>query len=245
MITMTETKKQLKWEDFENQFDVSWHKWVKPIITSQKFYQDFQLLKHFGKTGKVIPSSQSGNLFRVFREVPFDKMKAVVVGLSPYNVIVNNREVADGIALSCSNTGKEQPSLTQWYNAMEKEFGKDIVRDPDLSYLCQEGVLMYNYSMTAGWKDATGHLIVWEWFSNELFRTAMSEAGVPVITLGKEAAKVLEHCAPWMKTIALKHPASASYSKTDWNSEGAFKDVQDYLAVKGVKLNWVKFKDKF
>lgn len=244
-MEIMEKKETLKWEHFEKQFHESWHKHVKPIITDHKFYQDFQLLKQFGKTGKVIPSNQSGNLFRVFREVPYDKMKAVVVGLSPYNLIINNREVADGIALSCSNTGKEQPSLTQWYNAMEKEFGKGIIRDTDLSYLCEEGVLMYNYSLTAGWKDATGHIPVWEWFSCELFRTAISDAAVPVITLGKEAAKVISHCVPWQKTIALKHPASASYSKTDWNSEGAFKDVKDYLAVKGVTLNWVKFKDKF
>lgn len=242
---MTETKKQLNWEDFENQFDKSWHKWVKPIITNHKFYQDFQLLKQLGQTGKVIPSRQSGNLFRVFREVPYDKMKAVVVGLSPYNIIVNNREVADGIALSCSNTGKEQPSLTQWYNAMEKEFGKGIIRNPDLLYLCNQGVLMYNFSLTCGWKDATGHIPVWEWFTAELFRTAISEAGVPVITLGKEAAKVIDNCAPWQKTIALKHPASASYSKTDWNSEGAFADVRNYLALKGIQLDWVMFNDKF
>lgn len=247
MEATMQAKKTLNWQDFENQFDVSWHKWVEPIITNHKFYQDFQLLKQLGQNSKVIPSRQSNNLFRVFREVPYDKMKCVVVGLSPYNIILNNREVADGIALSCSNTGIEQPSLKQWYNAMEKEFGfgNNIVRDPDLSYLCQEGVLMYNYSLTCGWKDATGHLPVWEWFSNELFRTAISAAEVPVITLGKEAAKVLAHCVPWQKTIDLKHPASASYSKTDWDSQGAFKDVKDYLTAKGISLNWVKFKDAF
>lgn len=244
MLVM-EAKETLAWEDFADQFDESWHKWVKPIITDHKFYQDFQLLKKLGQNGKVIPSRQSNNLFRVFREVPYDKMKAVVVGLSPYNLIINNREVADGIALSCSNTGKEQPSLTQWYNAMEKEFGDGVVRDTDLSYLCKEGVLMYNYSLTAGWKDATGHIPVWEWFTSELFRTAISDSDVPVITLGKEAAKVLLNCVPWQKVITLKHPASASYSKTNWDSEGAFKEVKDFLAVKGVELNWVKFKDKF
>jgi uracil DNA glycosylase len=137
----------LKFEHFKDQFDESWHKWVKPIIESEKFNEAFSKLKLDGKTKTIIPSSKSGNLFRIFREVKYNDMVAVVVGLSPYNVIIDGVEVADGIALSCSNTMKEQPSLTQWYNAMEKEFG-EIVRNPDLSYLTKQGILMYNYSLS-------------------------------------------------------------------------------------------------
>jgi uracil DNA glycosylase len=229
----------LKWEHFENQFDSSWHKWVKPIIENQKFYEDFSKLKELSKNQKVIPSSKSGNLFRIFREVPFDKMIVAVVGLSPYNVYAEGGiEVADGIALSCSNTGKEQPTLTQWYNAMETEFGKSIEREPDLSYLTKQGIFMYNYSLTCGFKDATGHIPVWEWFSKELFRTAISHAEVPVITLGKEAAKVIDSTLPWQKVFELQHPAAASYAKTTWDSKRAFTEVKKHLADKGIYFNW-------
>jgi uracil DNA glycosylase len=235
----------LKWDNFKSMFDESWHEWMEPIITNLKFARDFAQLREYGKTNRIIPSRESNNLFRVFREVPYDKMVAVVVGLSPYNGLAMGKEIADGIALSCGNTFSEQPSLTQWYNAMEKEFG-NIERDCNLKYLCDRGVLMYNYSMTCGFRDATCHVDMWEWFSQELFRTAISIAAVPVITLGKEAQKVTDCCAvPWQPIFNLKHPASASYSKTDWDSEGAFTAVQKHLQEKGIAFSWVKYKDKF
>ena len=235
----------LKWTDFESQFDESWHQWVKPIIESEKFAKAFNKLRIDGKTKTIIPSSKSGNLFRIFREVKYNDMVAVVVGLSPYNVIINGVEVADGIALSCSNTMKEQPSLTQWYNAMEKEFGKDIIRNPDLSYLTKQGIFMYNYSLSCPKGEANGHLDVWEYFTRKLFEGAISEAEVPVISLGKEAEKVGQWITPWQVHYSLKHPASAAYSKTDWDSEGVFYSVEKQLLNRGVHISWVQRKDKF
>lgn len=235
---------KLNWDDFKGQFDESWWKWVQPIITSQKFAEDFANLKKEAKQGKVIPSGSSGNLFRVFREVKYGDLVAVVVGLSPYNVIKNGKEVADGLALSCSNTMEEQPTLKQWYNAMETEFG-NIERDPDLSYLTKQGILLYNFSLTTGQGEATNHLYIWEYFTKALFEGAISESGVPIITLGKEAAKVSAWTVPWQVVHELKHPAYASYAKITWNSEGVFKKVKDYLAAKGVYFNWVKQKEKF
>ena len=238
---MEQKVKLLKWENFESQFHESWHQWVKPIITSEKFATDFAQLRILGKQGqRIIPSSDSGNLFRIFREVPYDKLTVVVVGLSPYNIYKDGKEVANGAAMCCANPGAEQPTLTQWYNAMQKSFGNDIVRDPDLSYLTRQGVFLYNFSLTCAFKDATSHIPIWEWFSKQLFFTAISDSGVPVITLGKEAAKVTECCAmPWQPVFNLKHPASASYSKTDWDDEGAFKTVESMLHKKNIPFTWV------
>lgn len=235
----------LKWEHFSNQFHESWHEWIKPLIESQKFAEDFAMLRELAKTGKTIPSYDSGNLFRIFREVPFNKVKVVVVGLSPYNSYLNSKEIADGIAMSCSNTGIEQPTLTQWYNALEKEYGKNIIRDPNLQYLCQQGVFLYNFSLTCRYKDALSDIPVWEWFSKELFNTAISALNAPVITLGKEAAKVIPTTLPWQVTYELKHPAAASYSKTDWSDEGAFRGVKGLLDKQNEPFTWVKYKDKF
>lgn len=235
----------LVWDNFAPQFDESWHQWVKPIITSVPFAQDFAKLREKGKTQRIIPSSSSNNLFRIFREVKFTDLRVVVVGLSPYNILMNGNEVADGIAMSCSITGKEQPTLTQWYNAMEKEFGSNIVREPDLSYLCQRGVFLYNKSLTTPMGDATDHLDIWEYFTERLFKTAISHSDVPVITLGKEAAKVTQHLLPWQEKYKLKHPASAAYSKTDWSSEDAFRQVKHNLDKKGIPFSWVIYQDKF
>lgn len=228
------------WELFENQFDVSWHKWVKPIVTSQAFYESFQELKKRGKTAKVFPSSSSNNLFRVFREVKFEDVNVVIVGLSPYNTVVNGKEVADGLALSCSNTMEEQPSLKKWYDNMEKQY-KNIVRDPDLSYLCKEGVMLYNYSLTAEEGNPTGHIGIWEYFSNTLFNTAISKLEVPVISLGKEADRIQQYVMPWQPYFNIEHPARASYMKRDWETNGVFPAVKLLMDQKNIPFSWVKY----
>lgn len=244
MSTMT-TVRPLMWDNFKDQFDESWHEWVRPIVTSMPFAEDFAKLREFGKTQRIIPSRASNNLFRCFRETKFQDVRVVVVGLSPYNALYNGEEIADGLAMSCSITKKEQPTLTQWYNAMEQEFGGDIVREPDLSYLAQRGVLLYNKSMTTPMGNATGHLEVWEYFTERLFKTAISHLDVPVIALGKEAAKVHSHLLPWQSFFQLKHPASASYAKTDWDSEGVFQSTQELLQHKNIPFSWVISKNKF
>lgn len=235
----------IKWEDFKDQFDESWWRWVQPIIESSKFNENFSLLKKEAKVGKIIPSSSSNNLFRVFRETKFEDVIVVVVGLSPYNSYMGDVEIADGLAMSCSNTGKEQPTLTKWYDAMEVEFGKIVVRDPDLSYLAKRGVFLYNISLTTGYKQATNHLHIWEHFSKELFSNAISAAEVPIITLGKEADKVGGWVLPWQQHYSLKHPAYASYAKIPWDSEGVFTKIERGLLEKGIHFKWVKTKEKF
>ena len=231
----------MKFEVFKDQFHESWHKDMKPLLESEWFHSDFQKLKEDGKKYNIYPSSKSGNLFRIFREVPKDKLVAAVVGLSPYFMSVDGVEVADGIALSCSNTKKEQPSLTQWYNAMEKEYG-EIIRNPDLSYLTKQGIFMYNYALTCLERGASAHLEIWERFTLELFKMLPD---IPVITLGKEAAKVSAVLAPWQTCIQLTHPASASYRDTDWDSQGAFTTVEQELLNQGIHITWVQRKDKF
>ena len=235
----------IKWDDFKDQFHESWWKWIQPIIESSKFSEDFEMLKKEGKAGKVIPSSASDNLFRVFRETSYEDMVVVVVGLSPYNSYLGDVEIADGLAMSCSNTNKEQPTLTKWYDAMEVEFGKSIERDPNLLYLAKRGALLYNISLTTGYKQATSHLHIWEHFSKELFTNAISASGVPIITLGKEADKVGGWVLPWQRHYSLKHPAYASYAKIPWDSEGVFAAVEKELLGNGIHFKWIKEKNKF
>jgi len=235
---------KVNWEHFKDMFHESWHRWVEPIFNSKVFQDNWEEFKKRAKLEKVYPSSASGNLFRVFREVPFDHLNVVVVGLSPYNFSKNGVEVADGLAFSCSNTKEEQPSLKMWYDAMEEEFGK-CERDPDLSYLTKQGIFLYNYALTAPSSDPTGHTDIWKYFSNELFRTAISATDVPVILLGKVAEELQAHIAPWQLCVTLKHPSWAARNKQKWDTEGMFKFVQEKRGKEGCHFNWVKQKEKF
>ena len=235
----------IKWEHWQDQFDESWHKWVKPLITSPKFDKDFSNIKEYAKQGHIVlPSSGSNNLFRVFREVKYEDVKVAVVGLSPYNKKVGHTEIADGLAMSCSSTGNLQPTLEKWYDALEREVGK-VEKRADLKYLAEEGVFLYNYALTCGLGDPDVHVDYWEWFSKELFRTAISEKDVPVITMGKVAAEVLGQIMPWQPYWELEHPSYAARQQRAWDNKNCFTESKVIINKKGLPFTWAIQKEVF
>jgi hypothetical protein len=126
-----------------------------------------------------------------------------------------------------------QPSLEQFYGAIERELydGLDLkhFKNPDVSYLAHQGVLMLNAALTTEIGKAGSHIELWEPFTKYLFEEVLYYSGAPVIFLGKDASKYKKYCAPFTWTFTLSHPASASYKNTDWDSEGAFGKVNKIL----------------
>lgn len=204
---------------------------LEPIL------KELQTLSKRGKN--IFPSSTQ--TFRAFQECKYEELVAVVVGLSPYHTMTKEKAIiADGIALSCSNTNKEQPSLTKWYNAIEKEFPEEIIeRRCDLSYLCNQGILMYNFGLTVENQKALSHNDLWEPFTKSFISEIIGPTGVPIILLGKEVKKVEKWLYPFQHCFKLDHPASAAYSETDWETDDVFKKVKQI--VKGnnnIDITW-------
>ena len=102
-------------------------------------------------------------------------------------------------------------------------------RNPDVSYLCKQGVLMFNASLTTEVRKAGSHISLWEPFMKYLFQEVFDVIRVPVIFLGKESTKIEKYVDPFTWTFKVSHPASASYSSTDWDSEGVFRKINKIL----------------
>jgi uracil DNA glycosylase len=214
----------LNWEKNREKFG-TWERVIAPIFPLlNPIYEELQALSKRGK--KIFPESH--NTFRVFQECDYNNLKCVVILLCPYHSMTREKViVADGIPLSCSNTNKEQPSLTKWYDALEKEFPNEtIIRDTSLSYLGKQGILMYNFGLTVESMKATSHNKLWEPFTKAFIEQVIAITGVPVILCGKEVHKVEKWLAPFQWCFKLDHPASAAYSESDWDTEGVFKNVQ-------------------
>lgn len=204
----------------------TWFPKIEPFFeTLEPIYT--KLKKESEKGKKIFPASK--DTFKAFQLTDYDNLKAVVVGLSPYHTYGKNREiVADGIALSCSYSGENlAPSLKNWYSAIKKEFdADDLLEEPNLSYLCQQGVLMTNLALTTEYQLPGNHVDLWEPFMKALFTEVISVTGVPVIMLGEKAEIVEKWLAPMQWSFKISHPASASYSGGEWDSEGVFKKVK-------------------
>jgi len=232
----------LNWESFENLFG-TWAPKFKKFFDEGGFDPIYKYLKSESRRGKkILPSSE--NTFRCFIETPLEEMQCAMFGLSPYHSMAGAKEIADGLLMGCSITGKLQPSLLKFYEAIEREMYREqyYIKNPDVSYLSKQGVLMCNAALTTGYRKAGNHIDIWEPFMKFLFEEVINITGVPVVFLGREAAKMEKYILPLYGThvFKLSHPASAAYNDDDWKTEGVFKQVNRILKERhGAEIKWL------
>ncbi len=234
----------MNWEDFKSQFHESWHDKIRPFIESEDCDKIYAFLKKESKRGKRI-APISSLTFRAFQDTTYDNLKVVLMGMAPYHTFRNGYPIADGLLMGCSVTEKLQPSLSQFYNALEKDLYNGLnlgmIKDPDLSYLANQGVLLFNASLTTEMNKPGSHLSIWEPFTKFVLMNVIDTTGAPIVFLGKEAAKFKRFAPPFTYTFEISHPASAAYSGTDWDSEGTFTKVNKIIkGNNNYEINWVK-----
>lgn len=233
----------MNWNNFKHQFHPSWHAKMRPFIESEQCDKIYAYLKAESKRGKrVAPLSM--HVWRCFLETPLDDLKVVLVGLCPYHTLKNDVPVADGLLMGCSITEQLQPTLDQFYTGIEKEYYNglnfDIIKDPDVSHLAHQGVLMFNAALTTEINKAGSHLDAWEPLVKYLFEEVINHLGIPIVFLGKDAAKYKKYTGIFAHTFELSHPASASYKGSEWDTEGVFSKVDILLEENnGFSVQWV------
>lgn len=222
----------MKWESFKDKIHESWHDKLRPFIESEDCDKIYERLKFDSKRGKTI-APLSPNVWRCFKETPLDELKVVLMGLCPYHTLYNGSPVADGLLMGCSVTDRLQPTLDQFYYGVETELynglNLDWKKNPNVEYLCHQGVLMLNAALTTEINKAGSHLDVWEPFIKYLYENVINETNVPTVYFGKEAAKYKKYCAPFTWQFIVSHPASASYRGMDWDTEGTFGKVNKII----------------
>jgi uracil-DNA glycosylase len=226
---------------FKPKFGTWWPK-IKPFFDGGGLDKIYRVLKEESSRGiRIVPNSE--DVFKCFRATPLNELKAVVMGFCPYHTMIESECVADGLMSSCSKTGILQPSLEQLYNAWEEEFNNGLClgcdRNPDLTYLAEQGVLLFNSALTTKAGIAGAHQELWEPFTKYVLEEIISVTGVPVVLLGKQAQE-FAGCVNFSECYSLSHPASASYKKEKWNSHGVFRAVNETIrGMNGEEINWL------
>jgi len=233
----------MKWDAFRDYFHESWHDKMRPFIESEECDKIYQFLKAESRRGKNIAPSYSLT-YRCFKETPLTEMKVVLVGMCPYHTAKNGIPVADGLLMGCSVTQQLQPSLEQFYDAIERELFNGLtlehIKNPDVTYLAKQGVLMLNAALTTEIGKAGSHIDIWEPFTVYLFEEVIALSGVPVVFLGKDAARYARYTNPFQWQFKLTHPASASYKNTEWDTEGTFTKVNKILKdTNNFEIHWL------
>lgn len=239
----------MKWESFKDKFHPSWHARMRPFIESDECDKIYAFLKAESKRGKKV-APLSSNVWRCFFETPLDNVRVIMVGLCPYHTLKDDVPVADGLLMGCSITGKLQPTLQQFYTGIEKEYYDGLNLNyrptPDVTYLSAQGVLMLNAALTTEINKAGSHLDVWEPLMKYLFEEVFNYLGVPIVFLGKDAARYKKYTGIFAHVFELSHPASDAYKNSEWDTEGIFSKIDVLLEENnGFGVQWLDIDTPF
>lgn len=196
-----------------------------------KFDKIYDFLKQQSREGrKICPESK--NVFRAFKECPYKNLKLIIIGQDPYSFIKNGVYVADGIAMSCRNTGELQPSLKIFYEGIEEDLGIKTGMHPDLTYLANQGILFLNTALTVEEKKPTSHNGIWDPFMDYLFEEVINfyDRGLIYLMLGKNADAAGKAIIPFLHWgITVEHPAASAHRNREWFHEKCFTKIATIL----------------
>ena len=209
--------------------NTSWYNLLNHFITKSEFKEILEKLVYEVEEGKrFVPKIK--NTLNAFKECDIDNLKVVIIGQDPYPWLYKNHPdgtVADGLAFSCGNSMKIQPSLEYIYNAMEKDIAD---RNPDLKYLAHQGVLLLNSALTVEVNKPGTHYSIWKPFINIVIDIINhNKSNIVYILLGKVAQQFEDMISGDNLILKASHPASAGYNKGIWNCEDVFNRTNTYL----------------
>jgi uracil-DNA glycosylase len=222
-----------------------WGEKMRPFIEGEDFDKIYDFLKFESRRGKKICPVNT-ETYRAFKETPFNDLKVVWLLQDPYPWFKNGEIVADGIAMSCSHTKEPQPSLEIFYDAIEdcyhKGLGLEMLRNQDLKYLCNQGVMMLNTALTCELNKSDSHTEIWKPWTKYLIEEVLSkyENGLIFVLSGGKSQYFEKYINPLQHYIfKTEHPAFAARKMRKWDYEGVFKMIDKILwENKKVKINW-------
>jgi len=157
-------------------FGEEWYKLLKSFLNSQQFISILNQLKTEGKTNKIIPTSESKLLFKVFKDLQPQDIKIVILGKSPYNYYFENKRdfIYDGYAFSNSKSFPWEIDhiLMVILEELERTYYEDLILSrEDWSYLLKQGVFPINTALSTVENNVDVHFKLWEEFTKYWIKT--------------------------------------------------------------------------
>lgn len=182
------------------------------------------------------------NLFNAFHYIRPENIRVVLTGQDPYhNLKSDGSPAAMGMSFSCWEDAPIQPSLrTMFKEAVNYYEGKGITRKipdcGDLTYLCIQGVFLFNTALTTRVGEPKSHVGMWEGFSKYLLSWLYTKNKKLIFLLmGREAQKFCDKCkeSSNFNKIECGHPSPMNSGFNAFLGCGVFKKVNDTLASLG------------
>lgn len=204
-----------------------WAYMLKGFIHSSDFDDILKTLYELREEGKRFtpPLKQ---VFSAFENCSQENMKVIIIGQDPYPQI----GVADGMAFSCSNTMKLQPSLRHLFEGINESVysNQPITCNPDLTRWAKQGVLLLNTALTCEIDKIGSHVKIWQNFIMYVLDIlCLTNSGIIFILLGNKAHELESVIGPNHYVLKASHPASAAYTKSVWDCQDVFNKANEII----------------
>lgn len=194
---------------------------------------------------KITPKVE--NWFKAFKETPFDEVKVVWLGMSPYYTVDNYTKdyVADGLAFSTAQKHSVPPSLFKLYKGIEEDLwrGMNLAMDRrnNLEFLAHQGILLLNAALTTPLGDSKKHLEIWTPFIKHVIGILSKEKeNLVFVSFGTPAAQFMKYVDTTKHHVEQReHPAASAYESRNWEHNKLFSKTNAYLdSVGKTEILW-------
>lgn len=215
-----------------------WYNILKAFILSEDFERIIKtLVTESNQNKKFTPPLKQ--VFRAFEECNYKDLKVIFLSQDVYPQL----GISDGIAFSCSNTMKEQPSLRFIFDAIQNMYQiEDYNRNPDLKRWSNQGVLLINCGMTCQINNVGSHIKIWKPFITYLIdQLNYTNSGLIYVLMGDTAQQYEELINDNLHyVIKVEHPNKAYYNQTKlWKHDNVFKQIDEILLKNNnQKIQW-------
>ena len=205
----------MKPEFWNKQLGDGWSAILADLLSSE--YANKLMNKLNSEYNRTTVYPKKTNVFRAFRETPWEDLRVVILGQDPYHdgkatglAFANGFDMKD---LVKSPSLRKIEDLHQGYKGIDHSH---FVFDPSMVSWTKQGVLMLNTALTVQKGQAGSHSKYWKKFTEGVLKTIAENRPDCIFMLWGAHAKAYKPLIKNCNVLEFVHPAYASYKNMEW-----------------------------
>lgn len=211
--------------------------WKDFILEEMKkdYFKDLdKFLKQEKKQYKIFPPKEQ--IFRAFELCPIDKLKIIILGMSPYDT----EGQATGLAFSVNKNIPIPPSLKNIFKELQDDLKIEPSSHGSLDNWAKQGILLLNAALTVRENEPSSHMKPWEQFSNNVIKL-INTLNRPIVyilwgTFARNKKQFITNKQHYI--IESVHPSPLSAHKGFFGSKPFSKTNQFLISNNITPIDW-------
>lgn len=228
-------------------YDTSWNQVFEDAI--DEFETINEILKEEKRVcGRIFPDEE--NIFKAFALTSLDNVKVVIIGQDPYHQLIKidgkNVPRAQGLSFSVHKDDQIPSSLKNIFIEIHNTVpGFKTPTNGDLTYWCEQGVLLLNTCLTVNPNAAGSHGDIWLGFIDRVIKAiTMVNKKCIYLLWGREAQKLEKNIGGKGIVLTAAHPSGLSANRGFFGCDH-FNKVNEILTKNNeTTINWNTTKPK-